>query len=283
MRYLISAIKYILIGVLFGIVIVFFERQQFYWGLLIILFVFFYFYEKIKNLENASQRINKSTGGITHIIDFNISFDKAFFKSLQKKMGYNDLLTKKIEENFASVRVKMENYENNFIVGKSWVTKKDKESYFEDNDIDYLFDRSYEIWRLDVGELQSDQGVDKANIFDILLFVYSWKSGEFIIYINSYKFKKSDKVFYVDELEVLSDEAILFRLKPYDFEMLEQFHQKEPDSPDTPGYYYPTDDYKRYSNWLFERGERNRAKESGIFWTLNWYDFTGEILSKRKK
>jgi|GEM_PF-4044358 hypothetical protein len=203
----------------------------------------------------------KNSGGINYIMRFEISLAKPFYQKLQKRLGISDEGIKKLEKEMPNLIYKMEEYVNEFIRIKMWFHTEDKSSYVEDDNPDFYHYKGYVFWELDV----EDEHIG-----------LTYNKGEFQLYLLGSKSGVSTEDY--DEFKPL-DENILLRLKPYDFKVLEKYHKlhnKMYQDAATAWYYMPEQNHRTYTN-LNEDG-----KNDGIYWTLDWLDFTGKYLPKLK-
>lgn len=275
--------KFILAIVILCVIAYLFEERQFYWGIFIASLFVFSLFGKIKELESKLYtEARKTVGNITDIIDFNLHFGMAFPKILQDKTGYDDKTIGTIAKQIPSgIRCKIETYTqdfNEFKRAKIWTYNNEgKLDYFEHDDPETTNPEvdDYPIWDI----LFNDEltGIEIRG----LRLDFSFHDYEFRLYLTGEKFEnKDEKEHFIDFRkweEKTKKEAILFRLKPYDFKSLEKYHAAHGTYfPKDPDYYLPTDQYRCYDS-LYDK-ERKIGED--FYWTLRIFDFTKEKLPK---
>jgi hypothetical protein len=109
----------------------------------------------------------------------------------------------------------------------------------------------------------------------------SFNNTGFLLYLKGGIFEKDPLTkFLGDYRSEPLKENILFSLKVNDFKGIEKYHllNNEIYRDATCSYFYtPIEEHRTYENSTLKE-----ASEKGIFWKLDWFDFTGKILPKLK-
>lgn len=239
------------------------------------------------------------------ITDLNIYFqDTIFYKRIKDKLGCSDSIMDKIKKAIpTSSRCKKELWNQQdgryYERHKTWVTINGQTEYdeieesFRDEMLHPLGIWGVMLWELlskdeiAAEEQRGDSDINKMRIN----FIYCDTMKAFLLYISGGKFEnKPEKDSLVDMRpfeEKLVEDGILFKLPVYDFEYLEPYHFDVENSfvtPDEPYYYVPMNDYRKYGNWLLcSKEKQEEARETGITWNVEFYDFTESFLPKLKR
>jgi hypothetical protein len=230
------------------------------------------------------------------ITEFSFFFvPQSFCKILQSRLACSNDFIERIKKVFPkNITCKIESFEDDNGWGhqraKVWERHNDKGcDYFEVEDIDYEEHHPFCFWEIMFSDLLTDeeQSSQDNQIVSLsvarLQAVFDFPMNSFLIILSGDNFeKKNDSLVDFRMLkDKITDNAILLKLSPHDFRLLQVFDDENgPSMPGDPDYYFATAYHRRYSNWRCGKPGSVDSKERGICWNLNLYDFSQKIFPK---